>query len=566
MATGLLSADWQGENFYTAYLTADCTAGDTDIFLDIVPANSEGTLVIDPDSTTNREIIYYNSKTATKVTCPVNGRGYDNSAASTHTTGTKVIMAPIADWFNSLKTLFTTTPQGWSDLADVPDSVTYNGNRSYDLVFNSNDLTDTVSNGMRVKLARTVTPPTQCTDLESGSSQYWSKTSPAGISFTTTFTCSAWVKLESYASGGIIARRNADTEGWSFGVEVDGTIQLIGLRIAANNKKIQTYQSIPLNKWVHVAACLDMTVGDTTSQKIWIDGVEVPRAYTLTGTATAIVQGTTALVVGALKSAGTSPFDGKIAQASVHSACLSDAQIKAMASQTISSSSPSIVSGFTFNGAATDVTANANDLTASGGATYGTDSPMNATEYGIITANSFSTNTTLTVQVPEGYSIPTSGGVSSVFYSTQDVPYGFPRDKGKWRISSILGTTNSSTSNATYGSFISGGWSMVAPTGAWNIGWRAGGFSSSATTSVTFNLSPTALTGLTLTAGHNISPLSQRVRSSAAATYTNTANVSQPYNLTSATTYVMYTLGADTTATIDGTLALAEIFAELNYV
>lgn len=318
------------------------------------------------------------------------------------------------------------TAKGWYDLADVPDTVTYNGNRSYDLVFNSNDLTDTVSNGMRTRFTRTVTPPTQCTDLESGSSQYWSKTSPAGISFTTTFTCSAWVKLESYTAGGIIARMNGTTEGWGMYVESDGRVTLIGRRIAGNHKQINSYQSIPLNKWVHVAACIDMTVADTTAQKIWIDGVEVPRGYILTGTATALVQGTTALVVGAAASAGTSPFDGKIAQASVHSACLSDAQIKAMASQTISSSTPSIVSGFTFNGVATDVTASANDLTASGGATYGTDSPMNATEYGIITANSFSTNTTLTVQVPEGYAIPTSGGVSAVAYSTQDVPYGFP--------------------------------------------------------------------------------------------------------------------------------------------
>jgi hypothetical protein len=362
------------------------------------------------------------------------------------------------------------TSEGWQTGVPTPDTVTYNGNRSYDLTFNSNDLTDTVSNGMRLKLARTVTPPTQCTDLESGSSQYWSKTSPSGISFTTTFTCAAWIKLESYVSSGIIARRNADTEGWSFGVEVDGTLVLLGLRIASNNKKIQSYQSLPLNKWVHVAACIDMTAGDTSAQKIWIDGVEVPRAYTLTGTATALVQGTTALVVGALKSAGTSPLDGKIAQASVHSACLSDAQIKAMASQTISSSTPSIVSGFTFNGAATDVTANANDLTASGGATYGTDSPFNATEYGIITANTFSTNTTLTVQVPEGYAIPTSGGVSSMYYSTQDTPYGFPKERSKWTIEvPIRGTTTGISISAIDTWSGSSNFALVVPIGNWKI-------------------------------------------------------------------------------------------------
>ena len=363
----------------------------------------------------------------------------------------------------------TTSSSTWTDTGYAPGTVTYNGNRSYQCVFSNTDLTGFLSNGMRLKLTRTTAPPTQCTDLESGSSQYWSKTSPAGISFTTTFTCAAWVKLESYgAFGGIIARRNASTEGWSLSVDTDGTIELLGARIAANNKQIQSYQSIPLNKWVHVAACLDMTVGDTTAQKIWIDGVEVPRVYTLTGTATALVQGTTALVVGAAVSAGTSLFDGKIAQASVHSACLSDAQIKAMASQTISSSTPSIVSGFTFDGAATDVSANANDLSANGGAVATTvDSPFNSTEYGIITANAFSTDTTLTVQVPEGYAIPTSGGVSAVSYSTQAVPYGFPADKGKWSLY-IPFRTGQTGSTSTTQSNIAGAVQSF-PIGKWEI-------------------------------------------------------------------------------------------------
>lgn len=362
------------------------------------------------------------------------------------------------------------TSEGWQTGVPTPDTVTYNGNRSYDLVFNSNDLTDTVSNGMRVKLARTVTPPTQCTDLEASSSQYWSKTSPAGISFTTTFTCAAWVKLESYTAGGIIARSNADTEGWRMYINADGTLSLQGIRIAANYKTASTYQSLPLNKWVHVAISMDMTAGASSGATWYIDGVSVPGLVTQTGTATAIVQGITALVVGAQKSAGTNPWDGKIAQASVHSAVLTGDQIRAMASQTISSSTPSIVSGFTFNGAATDVTANANDLTASGGATYGTDSPMNATEYGIITANSFSTNTTLTVQVPVGYAIPTSGGVSSVFYSTQDVPYGFPRDKGKWRVETLALALRTQTGAAsTWYEFFR----LTIPIGSWARGYQA---------------------------------------------------------------------------------------------
>jgi hypothetical protein len=369
---------------------------------------------------------------------------------------------------------------GWLDGAlPAPNIVTYNGNRSYNLVFNGTDLTDTVSEGMRIRTTRTVSAPSQCADLERDNSQYFSKTSPAGLSFTTTFTCSAWVKLESYAVGGIIARRNADTEGWDLSVEPDGRVTIRGLRIASNNKSITSYQSIPLNKWVHVAACINMTAGDTSAQKIWIDGVEVPRAYTLTGTATALVQGTTALVVGARKSAGTDLFDGKIAQASVHSACLSDAQVKALMSQTISSSSPSIVSGFTLSNSLVDVnTTNANNLTAQNSAlATNVDSPFGSylggtLDYGIITKTAFSTNTTLTVQVPEGCTIPTSGGVSAVSYSTQAVPYLFPRDSGRWEVSLLLKVASSQASPVA-NTWYNLGFYITAPTGAWTFSYEA---------------------------------------------------------------------------------------------
>jgi hypothetical protein len=401
--------------------------------------------------------------------------------------------------------------------------------------------------------------------LEASSSQYFSKTSPAGITFTTTFTCSAWVKLESYGSlSGIIARRNGATEGWSMAIRADGTVQILGLRIASNNKSLISYQSIPLNKWVHIAACIDMTAGDTTAQKIWIDGVEVPRVYTLTGTATAIVQGTTALVIGAETSSGSNPFDGKIAQASVHSACLSDAQIKAMMSQTIDSSSPSIVSGFTLNNTLEDVTANNNDLTASGSAVAtNVDSPFGSylggtLDYGIITKTAFSTNTTLTVQVPEGCTIPTSGGVSAVAYSTQSVPYLFPRDSGRWEVVSLLKTQVATTSNATFGSFNGGGWSLTVPTGGWTLGYSMPLFSN-VTTNVTFALSPTSITGLAR--GAEDTTYSVSVQSSAAAFYFWTANVYASQTLSAPTTYLVYTVGATTGAGLDGDNGLAVIKA-----
>lgn len=107
MSTGLQTSahDWQ--NFYVGHLTADITNVATDIFIDTIPVPTESCLVIDPDTPANTEVIFYTSKTATKVTTPGNGRGYDGSTAVAHLSGTKVILAPIGDDFRYIRTLAT---------------------------------------------------------------------------------------------------------------------------------------------------------------------------------------------------------------------------------------------------------------------------------------------------------------------------------------------------------------------------------------------------------------------------------------------------------------------------
>lgn len=444
---------------------------------------------------------------------------------------------------------------GWTPLGYSLTSLTALGNRSYTAVVSGTDTTGVTSVGQRLKLPRTVTAPTQCADLESGSSQYFSKTSPTGLSFTTTFTCSAWIKLESYGvTCGIIARRNVDTEGWSFRINTDGTVQLMGLRIAANNKSISSYQSVPLNKWVHVAATMDMAVGDTSAQKIWIDGVEVGRAYTLTGTAAVLVQGTTALVVGADKSAGTSPFDGKIAQAAVFSAQLSDATVKAMMNQGLTGSETNLVSAYSLNGVITDLSANANDLTANGGAlatnadtpftnpVTGTSVTAGTTNYGIITAQTFSTNTTYTIQVPEGETLPTTGGIGTVSYSAQATPYGFPKQKSKWTILIPKGAAESFTATT----FATLNHSIFVPVGDWTIGWKAGcsaspdtSPASSRTTIIT--LSSTVLSSTTVESADLTGSVGGRPGVAATDfTVKATINAEEEISLSASATYTIY--------------------------
>lgn len=81
-------------------------------------------------------------------------------------------------------------------------------------------------------------------------------------------------------------------------------------------------------------------------------------------------------------------------------------------------------------------------------------------------ANSFSTNTTLIVQVPEGYSLPTTGGIGTVSYSTQDTPYGFPKQKEKWQILCLSNTSATSTSSIATVQNLPGH-QITVPVGSW---------------------------------------------------------------------------------------------------
>jgi len=359
---------------------------------------------------------------------------------------------------------------GFNALGFNPNTVTYNGNRSYTCVFNGTDLSTVLSAGMRIRTTRTVAAPTQSTSLN-GTTQFWSKTAPAGMTFTDDFTCMGWVKLSSYGAGqqGVISRFDG-TNGWALDINPSGTVRIIGIT-SPNSRAISSFQSVPLNKWVHIAATLDMSAN---TGSIFIDGVLVPS--TIGGTATALIQAGN-LQVGAENAAAF--FPGKIAQAGAFSAVLSQATIQSYYSQGLTSTAPSLVSAYSFDGNATDLnTTNANNLTATAAAGFTADGPFggqaNGTvsstlDYGIVQKVDFATNTTVVIQVAEGCTIPTTGGVTSVAYSSQKAPYGFPSQRGKWTvemINRVLPTGQVATVGVWYNN---GSMQLVVPVGEWQL-------------------------------------------------------------------------------------------------
>ena len=327
----------------------------------------------------------------------------------------------------------TSRADGWITGLTAPSTVTALGNRYYTMVVSGTDYTDRLSAGQRIRATRTASAPTQCTDLESGSSHYFNKTSPNKCTFTDDFVCSAWIKIESYPASamGIMSRYNG-TSGWAFNITSNGAVQLIGYNAgAANYSQVISTQGIPLGRWVHVAAQLDMSAftATTTTSYVMIDGLDAPSVVLRGGTnPTALVQAGD-LEIGAINHGAGTYFDGKIAQAAYYTAKVTQATILASFHQTLAGTETSLGSAYSFSNSINDLnTTTPNNLTAQNSAVAtSTDSPYGnglglTLEYGTIVSASFSTDTTITVQAAEACAFPTSGGITSLAYSTQFAP------------------------------------------------------------------------------------------------------------------------------------------------
>lgn len=378
---------------------------------------------------------------------------------------------------------------GWlTNALPAVSSVTSSGNRSYDVTFAST-VASLLTPGMRLRTSRTVAAPTQCTSLN-GSSQYYSKSSPNKLTFTDDFFVSAWVKLTSY-NGAIqtIVSRYDGTSGWQLRVDTTGQVYLGGNNAGGGNwSRVTSYQSIPLNRWVHIAAQLDMSAftATTTTSYIMIDGVNVPASVTRSGTnPTALIQAGN-LEIGA--DAGARFFTGKIAQVAIHDAKIGQSNVPTRLAQTVNpGGSASMASAYDFNGGATDLnTTTPNDLTAQGSAVAtNADSPFTVDangvpggtyDFGIVTKVA---TTVATVQVPEGCTIPTTGGVSTVDMSSWKAPFGMPVSRGKWRLQTLVKTQDTQVSptgttwyNLGPTSGVTGGQQITVPIGSWLYGYE----------------------------------------------------------------------------------------------
>lgn len=390
-----------------------------------------------------------------RIAAVVNG-GLDDTNISA-VSGTKISAGTLPG-----TALDAATAGGW-----LTPSVTFtynanNGNKEFVLT-PSADPTGFLSPGMKFKHTRHTVPPTQCMAFTAASSQYATKASPTGITFTGAFTCEAWVYLNSYTGStvGVIGRYDTGTSS-GFGLRINGSGQ-VDIFYAASSSFTEwaSYQSIPLNRWVHIAAVVS-SVSSKTLQGIYINGVSVPTSSVASATATLTQAGN--LSVGAQGAAVASSYiNGYISEARVWSVAQSQASIQANMAISIAAQA-NLVVAIPGAGNFNDISGNGNNLTATNGAiATQAANPFNATEYGIIRAVSA---TSVTVFTDDYGAIP-NDTLDSPAYSTQKEPFGWPAHLISDKIwGTVLWCANQTTTATATGTQLGGATlTVTVPTG-----------------------------------------------------------------------------------------------------
>jgi hypothetical protein len=396
----------------------------------------------------------------TPITTIVNAlNGNLDSSNISSVSGTKVTAGTLPG-----TALDANTAGGWTAMSQTLTYGANNGSKEF-TVTASSDLTGFLSPGMKLKLSRGTTPPTQCMAFTSASSQYATKSSPTGISFTSAFTCEAWVYLNSYTgvTQCIVSRTDATSSGWIFAVNATGQL-FVEYGSSGSFTTLTSYQSIPLNTWVHVAGVITSVASKTGA--IYLNATSIPSSLTLSSATTLTQSGN--LSVGAYNTGTANTFfNGYISETRVWSAANSQASIQSNMAISLTGSETNLVALFQGNGNFNDATSNANNLTAQAGAiATQAANPYNATEYTNIRAISYSNpTTTITLYTSDAGTIPNMT-LNTPFYSVVKEPYGLPEVLNSKVLGQVIWCTNVTTTATATGTLFNGSpITLTVPTG-----------------------------------------------------------------------------------------------------
>lgn len=352
---------------------------------------------------------------------------------------------------------------GWNTLSYALTYSANNGSKEF-AATTPFDLTGILSPGMKLKVSRSVTPPTQCAAFTSASSQYATKASPSGITFTGVFSCEAWVYLLSYTGQkqGVVGRTDASTGGFGLEIDASGRVRVF-YGASSSFTDFISYQSIPLNRWVHIAGVVTSVSGKTGV--VYINGTAVTSFSSVTA-ATTLAQ-TSNLSAGA-HGAGVANtfFNGYISESRIWSTNQTAANIQGNMAISLVGTESNLVFLGQFNGNFNDATSNANNLTAQAGAiATQANNPYNATEYATIIAVSYSNpTTTVTVDCGTQNTIPNQT-LNTPYFSTSAMPFGLPANLRKYtRYVPIAANSTTTSTSAVQANGLS--ITLTVPSGA----------------------------------------------------------------------------------------------------
>lgn len=460
------------QNFFATRLGTEIGSSDTVITLENAPAETTGRLVLEARNPTQREIISYTGVSGNQLTGVTRGLG--GTSAKAHLKNALVEMnltaEDIRDLYDAFNSFSAAQNGGWFPLAQTPTLTNSFGNGSFEISIPT-DLTGVLSRGSRLRIPRVGTQPTQSASFN-GTTQHATRPSAnvVGLGNTPVLTVSAWVYITEYkGSTNTIASRyiGGSNSGYHFYIDSNGCVVLAGREATKTVDNVSSIQAIPVNRWVHVAAAIN--VGSSTG-RIFIDGVEVPTTYT-NGTS-ATISGTGDLAIGQVVSSQF--FSGRIAQFQQWHAYLTAAQVRQYMNQELTGSETNLVGYWKLNGNWNDSTANANHLTPQGSPTFVNGHPFGDTAYAIVMNDpTFSAgNTTLNVHTANGYAIPNSP-LGAAHYSQVKVPHGFPAEPDKWTIINYFLFADTVASVGTNVWTKMGKYQLTLPVGAWALGYHA---------------------------------------------------------------------------------------------
>ena len=356
------------------------------------------------------------------------------------------------------------------------------GSGTRDDAVGSNDLTDN----------NTVTSAsgkfgTDAADFERGNSEYLSITdaSQTGLDFTSAFTLSAWVKLETSAGASdSLIMRKFGSNGYSFYINTAGVLGVY-IHNGTTDENVEDTYVFETGIWYHVA----VVYAQNSRLTLYINGREVDESTTtiptsLPGNADTFYMGSTA--------GSSNFFDGLILDATAWSVALTDAEVESLflAYYTIPATSTfpqngSIVSRWPLveeAGIRLDMVST-NDLTDNNTVAFGTGQSTSGSDF--ISAADFELDNAEYLSKTDNAALSIVGDLSfAAWVKFEDIPasgyrgifgkYGTSGDQRGYALElgvsssvqtlqfTVSSTGTSGTTKSVTASFVSGTWAHVA--------------------------------------------------------------------------------------------------------